>query len=512
MNETQKKVIELLDSATPSDQLEPWLVGRIPQHYRRISIERDEQIRLARIGASQSLAFFGSKPYFTQAMLIGAVQGGYSTIKVVTPSQYGKSYTCGQIALLRANEGNPVRVAGNDAQVTEIIMKYVADHLQHADISIRVKMMEPADKVERLQMGMSKKKIALKGGGMIEAISLGGAFNDTLRSNAAIGRGGDYIVDEAALVPDAVYAEMGRREFSSEDGKKLLSFEISNPHRKGRFYDSITADDVPEDTLIVWMDARTALEEGRYKSKEQIINSEFFKEESTAKRYLLCELDDYADKSLFNEIVVNDGPIHPDTIFFLGIDSAHKGKDNIDVVLSGLEPSGMVRVLDFAVIDKSDWIDGVTSFKVIDDIMKLVTRFDVKKICVDIGFGIWLVEGLAKKLGNKRVQGINFGEGTTKTRKELNHFAAVRGFNKRAEMHVDLQQLISSLDISFTSKMKDALEEQMNYVQSLIKSNGKIAIISKDEIKKLLGKSPDELDAVLLSVHAILLHSIDNSE
>ncbi|WP_430622018.1 hypothetical protein [Enterococcus sp. DIV0800] len=508
-NDIQKRVIQLLDNATPRSQLVKWGVGRIPEHYKRLSIPMNEAIKLAVLGAKDAKGYFGTDLFFTQALLYGAViSGKYKTFIVVTPSQYGKSWLCGQIAIRLADDKRQMYVAGGNSNTTDIIMSKVIGHIQTVDPSVKSKMLETADKIERLQTAMSKRKLAFKGGGSIESISLGEAFNDPKQGNAAIGRGGDYIIDEASMISDDVYAELGRREFANVTGEKYISFEISNPHNPGRFFDKLTSEHVPDDCLIVWMDARTAYEEGRIVSKEQVTESTFFANKSTCKRYLLCELEDYSEDSLFGMPEIDDSEPGDGCEFFLGVDSAYKGKDGIEAFLSCIDEKGKIRLLDHVTIEKNEWIDGVTSQQIIAKLMRMITAYQVKEVCVDVGYGVYIVEGLAQRASNFIVKGINFGEGTTDFRKKANHYTAVYGTNKRAEMHLDLQDLIDHGQVSMTSEVFELLREQMSAVQAIRRGNAKTGIIPKDEIKMMIGKSPDELDAALLSIHAALLYTM----
>lgn len=512
MNDSQKKVISLIDKAEPKKSLKRWLNGYVPKNYKRLSISMSEAIELAKDGAATAMAYFGTKLYFTQSLLMGASLGGkYKKIIVVTPSQYGKSWLCGQISLLLANDEHQVYVAGATANTTEIIMGKVIDHIQNADEEIKGKLLESTDKIEKLQTAVSKRKIALKGGGMVESITLGDTFNNPLKGNNAIGRGGDFIIDEASLISDDAYAEMGRSEFASEDGEEFLRFEISNPHQPGRFFDKLTMQDVPEDTLIVWMDIRTAFEEGRVKSKEQVTESEFFNNPSTCKRYLLCELEDYSEDAMFPEPVIDDSKLSDDYEYFLGVDSAYKGKDGIEAFLTALSKEGNIRIIDHITIKKDNWIDGVTSVQIVEDLVNIIRHFHINKVCVDIGYGVYIVEGLSQRATNFTVNGINFGAGTTKFRKKAKHYTAVWGDNKRAEMHLDLQNLMQKGTVTFTSKSAKMLRKQMSATRLIRKPNNKIAVIPKDEIKRVIGKSPDELDAALLSIHALLLHTMTDS-
>ena len=145
--------------------------------------------------------------------------------------------------------------------------------------------MKPTE-LERLTTSVSKQKLAFADGGFVEPITLADAYNNNIAQNKAVGRGGNFMVDEASLVSDDTFAEMGRREFARIDGKKFKSVLISNPHRPGVFYDKLTQENVPERTLVVWADALTAVEEERF-DKETVFNSDFAKNKSARRRYLL---------------------------------------------------------------------------------------------------------------------------------------------------------------------------------------------------------------------------------
>lgn len=510
LQEYQNRVKKLLEAAEPKENLKPWVKGFIPKNYKRLSISMDEAKELAILGASKGIACFNHKYYFTQALLMGAVVSGrYTKIITVTPSQYGKSWTCGDIGIVLGDEGRKVYVTGGDANTSEIILNKTMENIQDADNEIKSKLMEPADKLEKLQTSLSKKKISWVGGGTVEGLSLGETYKNAKQGNKAIGRGGDYIIDEASMISDDTYAELGRREFASDDGEEFISLEISNPHNPGRFWDMLISDKVPKKTLIVWMDIRTAYEEGRVKSIEQVVESDFYKNKSTCKRYLICELEDYSEDSMFGEPIIDDSKLTEDATFYLGIDSAYKGKDGIEAVLTVLDENAKVRVFENFNLKRDEWIDGMTSVEIINDILNIIDVYKVKMVCIDIGAGIWLVEGLSQHAEGFIVKGINFGSATTKFRREARHYSAVYGFNMRAELHMDVEDLMDNRRLSFTSDMYAVLKDQMNAVKAMKKGQGaKTMIIPKDDMKAVIGKSPDELDATVLSIHAVLLYSM----
>lgn len=517
MSSPQERTLALCESATPHNKLKTWFRGYIPEHYKRLNIDMDEARELALKGVAVVNASFGEMTYFTQSLIVGAcLFSKYKTITIVTTSQYGKSWTISMVAILLAKlQKKDVNIVAGKDDITKVIMKNVLSHLQSADDSIKKSLLEYRDKIDKLNSSVTKESLSFVSGGSISSGTLGSTSSDHKKSSSAIGRGGVYIHDEASLTSDDAFAEIGRRDFSNVDGERELLVQISNPHQKGQFYDKLVEENPPKDSLIIWMDVRTVLEEGRIPSIERVKESDFFKNDSTCQRYFLCELETDGDTSMFKNIQYKD----IDSLmelqgfkWFIGLDSAYKGKDSIILTLTGINDMGQVLVADMYEMNKGKkWIDGVTSEYIIKSVLKVIDQFGVRMVCVDVGYGVWLVEGLAKHSYSHgfRVVGINFGAGTTPDRKKMSHFSAKYGSNMRAELHLDLQELMTSRKIWFTTPIAKILAPQMAAVRSINKSGGKIGIIPKDEIKHIIKHSPDELDSTLLSVHALLLYILN---
>ena len=480
---------------------EPWIIGKIPKHYKRLSCSKEEALRLAKEGAVQIGAAYGIKLFFTQAVIAGAIIGDdYDEIIVCTSSQYGKSFLLGHTGLLAAYKGEKWYIAASSADKTQIIMSYTTASTQEASSEIKAALLMKPTELERLTTSVSKQKLAFANGGFVEPITLADAYNDNVAQNKAVGRGGNFMVDEAALVSDDTFAEMGRREFARIDGKKYKSVLISNPHRPGVFYDKLTQEAPPERTLIVWMDALTAVEEERF-TKEIVFESDFARNKSTRRRYLLCELD-VDGGGMFDTPQVVEEPLDAEyTQRFIGVDAAYKGKDKIEVAVTAVG-GGKIRTEEVIEIHKPQWIDGKTSKDIIRAIARIAYDKSASMICADVGWGVWLVEGLAG-LGLP-VKGVNFSETPTKERQRANHYAAKEATNKRAEMHLDLQNLIEDQIWEVTKEAYEGISDTLPYVTSERKASGKIQICPKEQIKAVIGHSPDQLDAILLSIHAAI--------
>lgn len=516
---TQQEVIDLIKKAEPKENLKKWVKGYVPKNYKRISIDMKTAMRFAEIGAFESMVNFGTRLFFTQAMLLGAVLSEeYKTFYVITPSQYGKSFVCSQMAILLANKGKKINVSAMTEPLSKKIMEYVISNLQNADSEILRKLLVTDNKVEKLRTSTAKNKISFSKGGDIIQVALGGSSSDPKKNNNAIGQSGGWIVDESDLISDEVFKELGRRTFSDKNGNgKELMFQISNPHYGGRFYKKMNDYNLPKDTMVVWLDVRTALEESNYNSIDDILESEFFENDSSCKEYLLCELDDSGTSSMFGDIVEDNEEYREDGLLSIGIDSAYKGKDGISLTVVGekkVDDEIKLKIYKNVNLKHGKWIDGVTSYQIIEDVINIVENLKVKTITVDIGYGVWLLEGLASYFENSGVvvMGVNFGEGTTKERQKINNYSAKRGLNKRAEMYLDMADLISHKKLLGTSDVIAQLKEQMNATKLEETSNNKKKIIDKKFIKSKIGKSPDELDSTVLAIYGILMYNIFNDE
>ena len=478
--------------------------GNIPTHYKRNTIPVADQRRLAKLGMVKLFSHFHAVPHYTQALIAGAVfSGEYNKIGIVSPSQYGKSILMGWICLAYAFMGHKVNIAAATADKTEIIMRYCMSAAAQANPDIKKALtQETLKKVDKLDQSISKTRLSFPGKGSVQGLTLGDTFTGVSR-NKAIGESGAWVIDEAALVSSDAMAELGRRELSSIEGEIEPLVMISNPHNPGYFYDFVTKAEMKPGECVIWMDALTAVQEARF-SKELVLNSEFIEHRETLQKYWLCELPNQG-AGMFDDPVVRFAP-NPDTDYrvVLGIDAAYKGKDKIQICRCHIEKEKVYFAEIEAIEEKHEWIDGVTSKDIIKKIAKIYHGLGAVMCCVDEGWGVWLKEGLLEYGVNAR--GVNFASGPTKERVKDRRYAAVNAQNKRAEMHLDLQDVIEHQAAEFSAQVFKQIQETLPLVTSERKSNGKIQVVPKEEIKAKLGHSPDALDAVLLALHAVILY------
>lgn len=486
-----------------SEDLPDWIKGKKPHHYKRISVAPWEAKELSRLGAKEIYKYFGVKLYYSQSLIAGAVLSErFDEFVIVTTPQYGKSFLLGMLGILRAYQGRPVYIAAASQDIAEIIMQNAISSLQTASKEIRDALLNKKDQIDKLATSISKTRVAFSSGGSLEAISLADSYQDSLARNKALGKGGDFLVDEASLVSDKSFSEMGRREFARTDDKSYQLVMISNPHKPGTFYEKLTDDNPPKNRFILWLDVLTAIEEERI-SAERALNSDWNKNVHDRKRYLLCELDADADTMLKTPKTYKGEYDYEYCQYFMGLDSAYKGKDSITVAINAVDDEGVCHIDQVKTIQKSEWVDGQTEDQIIDDITRIARAYRVPLICADQGYGVWLIKGLNDN--GFACKGVNFGSKPTSERVRANEYSATNAQNLRAEMHLDLQNLIEDGMIQFSEEAWEKVKDVFPFVKSERKPNGRIQVIKKSEIKAKIGKSPDELDAVLLSIYAPLL-------
>lgn len=484
--------------------------GKIPKHYKRLTCSSEEAMRLAKLGFIEIGKYFGDSLFFTQSVIAGAILSDkYDKVTIVTTSTYGKSWLMGRIGVIMAHKGEPTYVVAANQDGTKMIMGHVVGSLQTVAPEVRAELLNKKDQIERLATSVSKARLAFSNGGFVEPITTGDTYEDNLGQNKVVGKPGNYIVDEAALVSDKSFAELGRADLARVDGKKYKTIMISNPHQTGVFYDALTAEKVGKREIVIWMDALTAVEEERI-TKEDVYNGEFAKHRTTLRRYLLCVLDEDGDSMFSPPKVYETVPYTgEDTQYFIGVDAAYKGKDNIEVAVSGLG-GGHIWVERCIRINKKNWVDGKTPKDIINQIARIAREYSASLICVDVGWGVWLTMGLEDK--RLPVLGINFASAPTRERVRAKNYAATNAVNLRAEMHIDFQDLCENGLLEVSRDVMEQIGDAITHITAERKANGKIQIRPKSAIKALIGKSPDEFDAVLLSLHALIMFFGGSSE
>lgn len=484
--------------------------GYIPKHYKRLSCTWEEAERLAFIGFKEIVKYYDESLFFTQAVIAGAIlSGDYDRVTITTTSSYGKSWLLGRVANIMAYHGEPTYVVAAVQDGTKMIMGHVAQSLQGVAPEVENALTTKKSKIEQLATSVSKQRIAFSNGGFVEPITTGDTYDENIAQNKVVGKPGNYFVDEAALVSEKSFAELGRADMARVDGRNYMRVMISNPHQPGFFYDELTKpdDEVGKREIIIWMDALTAVEEDRI-TKEKVYKGDFAKHRSTLRRYLLCILDYEGDGSFIMPDIYEAPYVGDYVQYYMGIDSAYKGKDNIMVTISAVG-GGRIWVEKTVKIEKKKWIEGKTPKDIIKQITRISREYHVTRCCIDEGWGVWLKEGLRDN--HVPVIGVMFGSAATKERVKKHEYCATNAANLRAEMHLDFQDLSDNGLLRVSEQVAEGIRDVLPYITFKRQANTKIVVNDKQEIKARINRSPDEWDSVLLSVHAVILDLHDTT-
>ena len=521
----KEKLSILLDTVTPQEELKDAVKGKIPKHFKRNSIREREgfekELEYYKLGFTTALSEFNIELWWSQAVQFGAfLSGKYKTGYCVATPRYGKSFLCGIMANHFAYEGENCYAVGSTQEYSGIIIQHAREILVKSHPEVKEMLtfgdsdISTVDK--RLKRGLSSfssEGFSFRNGGKLEGLSAGSNFTDPSKIHV-IGRGGNMFGDEATDISPIALGHMGRREFESDDGRKLIMYLISNPRSLNNFFDFMTKEDLADDEFIMWLDVVTAIEEGSVKyTKEELMRSQFTITEDSIRENLLCEFP--TERSNFFEaspdILDSFDANGKNLDYFIGVDSAYKGSDSIQVTVSVVDESNHATVLDTKDIKPKEWIDGITAIDIVNKIVTLANRLNAKGIAIDAGGGAHIVQPLKmRRLSGQLkcpVYDINFGGKATEIKKLAKEPSAEYAFNRRAEMHLMLRGMMEAQRVSFVRKVWDLISREMAFVSEIQKPEDRLVKIRpKSEIKKLLQRSPDELDSVMLSLHCAELY------
>lgn len=532
---TQRKILSnkeklsiLLDQVTPQDKLRKAVKGRVPNHFKRNTIREREgfkkELEYYKLGFTTALTRFNIELWWSQAVQYGAfLSGKYKTGYCVATPRYGKSFLCGIMANSFAFEGQNCYAVGSTKEYSNIIIQHARQILVNAHTEVKSMLsfdeQDTSQIDKRLKRGLSSfssEGFSFRNGGKLEGLSAGSNFTDPSKIHV-IGRGGNMFGDEASDISPVALGHMARREFESDNGNKLIMYLISNPRSLNNFYDCMIKEDLADDEFVMWLDVVTAMEEGSITySKDELMRSGFTITEDSIRENLLCEFP--VERSNFfnvSPIILDSFDTRKDGLeFFLGVDSAYKGSDSIQVTLTCVNEENHLFCVDTQDIKPKDWIDGVTDREIVHKIVTLANRFNVKAIAIDDGGGAHIVQPLKMQRlkGTLKcpVYAINFGGKVTEVKKIAHDPSAEYAFNKRAELHLMLRGMMEAQKVSFTVRVWNAISKEMSYVSEVQKAEDRLVKIRpKADIKKLLHKSPDELDSVMLSLHAVELYFLE---
>lgn len=524
-NANQKRAYDLFKNAK-TDGLTEWCYCKakdtmlyIPEHYLRLTVPKETAIEIAKIGYELGKSYFNIDLGFSQSLVIGSFVGKvYRKIFVILSSQAGKSFVASLAApLMPAIHAESVSVTGSSKQLTDRIMSYLISALLDSTLRDEFRVDKNDDKVSRAQKGLSRDNVRINGA-TVRAVSLGDARNtNDNKASGMMGQSAHVINEESGLTSDAAYREVAR---TALNGASKL--DISNPHAINHFYRDMTTEYVDSNTLIVWGDIQTTIEEGHWSpTEEEFVSNDMFKDDENCRRYLLCEFGDKKDECFFEEDMLIDNSRtqvlegeEARYLYFMGVDSAYSGKDAIECTINEWDSwTGKCRILHTENVRPSKWVQGVSQHVVLQSIHDLALKWDCTLLAIDVGQGSYIISGLLAMDTPYIVEEVYFNAGVMKARdnddyiRATSNYSARKGERKRAEMFLDLKYLMEHDLVSFTTGVQMKLKDELYTVRKIPETkNGKVRIESKDDIKKRLGgKSTDVLDSVLLSIQAVYL-------
>lgn len=393
-------------------------------------------------------------------------------VEVIASTQYGKSTILAMAILLRTQVfGEQFSVLAGSEAKAKIIMEKIIQHL-FDDVRLYSQLeIDRAEPLERLKRERSKDRLTWKCGGEVRIYSAKTKSKKNI-TDALTGFGSPNIVeDEAGLIPDDFQAMVMRML-----GGHAINFlcKVGNPFERNHFYRTWN-DDRYEKILI---DYKQALREGRYTDEfiDEVRNEKFFDV------LYECKFPDDSEFDLSGYIrLLSDAEI-------INAKRAEKDKGELrlgfDVGEGGDENVGVVRSDKYArVVHISKIKDLMATTKIIVDLMKDY-KIKAENVFVDAtGIGAGVVARL-KEL-DKDVVGIKWGA------------KALSGDykNLKAENFFNGREWIKN---GGALEPKDVWNE-LSLIRFKTDTMGKIAIKTKEELRKEGVKSPNIADAWALT-------------
>lgn len=452
-------------------------------------------------------------------IMVDSPDGMYLVGKSLIPTH--NSFLNAFIAIANAAlGGKEVRIGGATRDKAGLIQEKVVSLLPSASKEIQDGLVITDDdgdvnkKVQRLATQASKEALAWKSGGSIKLFST----NETKKSAdiaaaGAVGVGGDVVLlDEIQIMSPVGFRTASRFFMENNDTKR---FCVGNPQINGHFRDLY---DDPT-TFVVHMNDSSAIIEGRM-SRRQMELTGMPTYSNEYRSFILCDFPpDNSGNRFFTTLPsVYDKTAFPtpsQKISFMGIDSAYKGADSliVTIVTLNISPERIWVSLDYQEDMKTRypvWDDTMTTLNICLDVLKLVERYGIERVSIDIGMGVQLYETLLRLSPDLDIEPVAFGSLPTEWRAETD-FNAKWALNKRAEMHLDLKELCESQMMFIAPEYYDDLIKQIREVGNS-EQGQKIKIEAKKEIKRRLGQSPDALDSLCLAVRSLVLSGILRGE
>jgi len=282
------------------------------------------------------------------------------------------------------------------------------------------------------------------------------------------------VCDEASGIENSVF-EVLLGTMSGDNNKILL---CGNPTRKsGYFYDAFHTH-----TASYWTKTVNAEEEPRVSRENiELLRQKYGEKSNLYKIRVLGEFPTSDDGTLFDigdveramrfARELKEAGIEEQAIAY-GADIAEFGRDM--TVIGTRTKSGIVKLEEHS---------GKSVMETAGILYQKARDYQTPVIIDTIGVGT----GVEGRLSEKKIPTVrcNFGEKAKDS---------IKFVNRRAECYWTLKELLSDPDRRFALPDDKSLLEELCAIKYKVTSGGKIQIIGKDDIKKILHRSPDRAD------------------
>jgi hypothetical protein len=404
-------------------------------------------------------------------------------VGVIAPTQYGKSTSaaCGIIIKGVLTPRKQVIIGGTRAKA-EIIMRQVNQHV-FDNVVFSSQLAIDGGAIERLRRERRRDNLTFKRGGQIVILSAENRNRKRI-GEALLGFGGqDIYIDDSVLMDDDQYAYIKRMLGGHKDS---FLMEFANPLKRNHFHKTMT----DKSTHKIWIDYRTALEEGRFtpefiaEMRKEMFFSVFYECKFPAEG----AVDEKGYQLLLTEDEI-DGAVGPAELI--------KSRENIigvDVGRGGNRTSLCVRNGNMAAIWRAE---------------KTPSLMTVAGLCIE-AMQEWDV-----KPNNIALDDAGMGGGPTDRLKEQNYHitpvilggsadkrpnSKIQYKNIRAQCYWRLREWIKG-EGEFDGNPgmiadNDNLKAQLRLIKYRIDSSGNIQIQPKEDMQLVSGESPDEADSL----------------
>jgi hypothetical protein len=375
----------------------------------------------------------------------------------------GKSYIVSLIIALGLNEGKSIVATAQTYRLLKFVLfTEVQKRLNEMNISYSFSSIDMTIKVNNATLyGFSGDKCQV----------------DSIRglSNISI-----LVMDEAALSTYEFFQVCSAtlRGLNVKDPKIYL---ISTP-KASSWFDQYCNDNI-EVVISASSYDNKFLDTSYFDILERLYTGDFLKQEIYGQMIQASRTDQLIDT---NDIIRNFHPAIIRKITSVGIDVARFGDDN--TVCYGRDGYNIKRLFK---INKGD------SYQIVNNLKPNIDKTTHINIDGTGGYASGVVDILKKE--GYLVNEINFGSSSD------NPYA----FNKRSEIYLNMKDELKTQQYSINRETN--LLEDLKAQRYTLDNLGRIKLIPKDEIKKDLGRSPDDSDALALCMYSPkIIYNVDD--